>query len=988
MKRTIASVILLSVFFSLNGFGQAGITYDLVKPAKYENRPLGYEKTETTKFKLPRHFIQNTITHYNYYFNTNRKLNEILVRAKAGFKDDFTRLLPFYNYSFEVLARDKRNLDSVIDKVNTAILVRDLRNDWTDNMYMLMGQAYYYKNRLDSAYVLFQFINYAYAPKEKDGYPIPIGSNANGDEGGNAFTISTNEKRNIVKKAFSLPPSRNEALIWQVRTYLARNEMTKAAVLIEILKNDPQFPKRLNSSLHEMEALWFYDQKVYDSAAYHLNLALDVAVSENERGRWDYLIAQLYEISNQSDLAKIHYESAASHATDPVMEVYARLNAIRQNKGDKNRDDYIRKNLDALHRMSRKEIYAPYQDIIFFAAGEIEMERNHRSAAIAYFKKSLLHGSTGTLRDRTFLKLGWLAIDAKTYKLAKNSYDSINMADLEIADSIQIVQDRRKALNRIVPLMLTIERQDSLQRIAAMTEPERNAYIKKMIRDFRRQQGLKEDEQASGGFAFGSNTANADLFGSSGSGEWYFNNPTAKAKGFSDFRSKWGTRQNTDNWQVQSLAAKTKLAVASNAPGQGNATDANPAATAAPVLTAAALLANVPLTPEKLKKSRDSVENALFALGKSMQDYLPDYLSAITAYDSLLSQFPVTRFYEPALYNEYYCYLKLHDDANATRILNLLKTKFPNGKLLQQAIHPVVGAPDKAVRAEATTQYEKVYGDMIEGNFAEAVAEKKKADSLYGDKYWTPQLLYVEAVYYMHTRQDSAAKASLNAIIRKFNGSDMAGKAKNVLNVLNRRREIEDYLTHLKIERAKEDSTVVFNDKPAPTPVTGGIPYVPKKATAADSAALAQAAKRKADSLMALKIAPNFKTAFLFAPDKPHSVVILMTKVDPVYVTESRNAFNRYNRENYYGSTFDINNVSLNDTLKLVVISGFENAAAAIAYMDKTGKIAGREIIPWLPANKYSFYIITDNNLDVLKTNKDIPAYRKFLSVYFPDKFH
>ena len=153
----------------------------------------------------------------------------MLARAKAQFKEDYTQLLPFYNYTLDITSRDKRNLDSVLDKVNSAILLRDLRNSWTDNLWMLMGRAYFYKNNLDSAHILFQFVNYAYAPRDPDGYPIPIGSNQ--EEGGNAFMISTNEKRNIAKKVFSLPPSRQESFIWQIRNYFQQEKLTKGAVL-------------------------------------------------------------------------------------------------------------------------------------------------------------------------------------------------------------------------------------------------------------------------------------------------------------------------------------------------------------------------------------------------------------------------------------------------------------------------------------------------------------------------------------------------------------------------------------------------------------------------------------------------------------------------------------------------------------------------------------------------------------------------------------
>ncbi|HVY74251.1 MAG TPA: hypothetical protein VG890_05440, partial [Puia sp.] len=641
--RIVITTILFSFIIFLKSYGQEGVDYDLKKPQKYEDRILGYEKTSETKFKTPRRFIQNTITHYNFYYNANNKLNEIVARAKAANRDDFTKLLPFYPYSLDATARDKRNLDSVIDKVNTAVLVRDLRNDWNDNLYMLMGQAYYYKNNLDSAYVLFQFVNYAYAPREKDGYQLPIGSNANSESGGNAFTISTNEKRNIAKRAFSLPPSRNEALVWMIRTYLMKDDLTHAAVLIDVLKHDPNFPERLQSNLQELQALLFYKQDVYDSAAIHLTLALGNASSLGEQARWEYLIAQLYDLDGNHELAKTYFEKSASHTLDPVMDVYARLNAIRQNKGDGKDNDYIEKNLQALHKMSRKELYAPYLDIIYYAAGEMELERNNIPGASSYFVKAIRNAGSGSpVRDQAFLKLGWLYFNDKQYVLAKNAYDSINLTNKGIADSVEILKDRKAALARIVPQIRIIQRQDSLQRLAAMPEAERNALIKKMIRAYRKQQGLSEEESAGGNTGpFRSNQANSDMFNdNSSSSDWYFNNAALKSKGFNDFRSKWGNRQNVDFWQVQSMMNRQKPGSVPGRVNNSNGAEPDTAATKSAIPTSEVLLKNIPLTPEQMKRSNDSVENALFALGKSLQDMIPDYRAAIRSYDSLRNRFP------------------------------------------------------------------------------------------------------------------------------------------------------------------------------------------------------------------------------------------------------------------------------------------------------------------------------------------------------------
>ncbi|HEY5771742.1 MAG TPA: hypothetical protein VIS75_03895, partial [Chitinophagaceae bacterium] len=275
------------------------------------------EKSESKKFPITKRFTQNTFTHYNYFFNANNKLNEVLEIAKAAHIDEFTELLSFYNYSLDETAANSEQLDSVIYKSTTGIVLHDLRNDWIDNLYLLTGAAYYLRQQFDSAYLTFQFINYAWAKKEKDGYYQTIGSKFDGND---AFTISTKEKNSLPRKVFSEPPSRNDAFIWQIRTLIAMEEYGEAASLIITLKNDPAFPKRLQSDLEEVQALWFYNGNVYDSAAVHLEKALDNATNKKERARWEFLIAQLYQYSGKTELARKYYDKVIGHTIDPIME--------------------------------------------------------------------------------------------------------------------------------------------------------------------------------------------------------------------------------------------------------------------------------------------------------------------------------------------------------------------------------------------------------------------------------------------------------------------------------------------------------------------------------------------------------------------------------------------------------------------------------------------------------------------------------------------
>src|SRR3954466_2295515 len=103
-QRRFLIAIFISLFLVKTVHAQPGQEIEVKKPKKYENRKLGSEKTGEKKFTVPRKFYQNTVTHYNYYFNANNRLNEIVAAAKAAFKDDYSQLLPFYNYTLDATA--------------------------------------------------------------------------------------------------------------------------------------------------------------------------------------------------------------------------------------------------------------------------------------------------------------------------------------------------------------------------------------------------------------------------------------------------------------------------------------------------------------------------------------------------------------------------------------------------------------------------------------------------------------------------------------------------------------------------------------------------------------------------------------------------------------------------------------------------------------------------------------------------------------------
>jgi tetratricopeptide (TPR) repeat protein len=411
------------------------------------------------------------------------------------------------------------------------------------------------------------------------------------------------------------------------------------------------------------------------------------------------------------------------------------------------------------------------------------------------------------------------------------------------------------------------------------------------------------------------------------------------------------------------------------------------------------LLDNVPLTPEKLRNSNDSIEHALFQVGVNLQNGLEEYGAAIDNYEKLLEQFPATTHREETLFNLYYCYQKTGNESKMASTRQLLQTQYVSGKYFRLLENKGKNdTPESARKAEANKTYDDIYSLFIEGKFEEAIAMKKKADSLHGQSFWTPQLLYIEAVYHIRQREDSIAKLGLQKIIQLYPSSPITKKSQNLLSVLNRRKEIEDYLTKLEIQRPTEDSMVVVNDKPITAPQQPVVVQKTDSLVAKKDSTLVknQPAKKpepvvnpKVDSSALIKTVKPVAVSSIYAntPDQKQYVGLVLDKVDPVYANEAKNAFNRYHREKYYNKTFEIATVAVSDTLKIILFKDFANAAEAIDYIDRTKKLASVEIIPWLTESKYSFILITEKNMGILTDKKDISTYRKFLHDAYPGKF-
>lgn len=1013
-KLNLILIVLLLGCFSASA--QPDFTLPLVKPKKYENKTLGSEKTDDKKFTLPRRIYQSMVTHYNFHYNATNKINAIVEKAKLSHQDDYTQLLPFYNYSTDYTAADSLELDSVIFKATAGIVLHDLRNNYIDNMYLLIGQSYFYWQKYDSAYRIFQFINYNFFPKGKDEYIIVVGSNDRSTKGD--LNIATKEKTDLMHKAFSHQPSRNDALIWLTRTYAADSLYPEAYSLINLLRKDPTFPKRLHGKLNEVQAYTFYQQGQWDSTAFYLKDALSEAADKTELARWEYLLAQLYAKTNQPELASSYFNKAKSHTTDPVLYIHARIYEAQLVK--KEGGDAVTETLADLLKLSKKERFDGYEDVLFYAAAGMALEKGDTTQAITLLKRSVSYmPENPSTKNKAFVKLSDLAYARRDYTLASNSLDSVNMQDPALADMTAQLQIKQQMLKQLVNLITIVKQQDSLQTVAKMPEKEMDAYLKSLARKLRRQRGLKEEAAYTPTLAVNNGTTdNTPLFTNAGSGNsWYFYNAAQKSRGFSEFKSKWGTRPNVDNWRRQDAVDAAKPEQQAPQYDHSAGQDVSIEADKIPEdeLTAEGLKSRLPLTEEKLLVSNQKIAESLFEQGQIYKNQLEDYEQAAIVFEEIWKRFGNYEKEQDVLFELYYCYTKIGDKEKAAYFRDQLNKKYPNGDLVQKinaSKNPVVASKDAK-----TIAYENIYNLFISGKFDEAQLEKKLADSLYGSSYWTPQLLYIESLYHIKQKNDSVAIVTLTNLERNFPGTPMAEKASVMKDVVSRRAEIEDYLTRTNIVRQTEDSVVIPFDegtkvnkvvqeikkdstnqlKPINLPGQNNAnitrPVAPIEKTDANKTDRNNAGKPiigNKPGMDTTTIKPlkegKIEMAYVYNATDPYTVLMYFDEVDPVYLTEARTAYQRYNSSSFGGQNIPLKIYEGDKDNTWMEMGLFSDVTTALGYMEEWKKNA-RQIVPWLPELKYNFVIISDRNLEMLKTRKNMEEYKTFLRQYIKDKF-
>ena len=852
-----------------------------------------------------------TTTHYNFYFNARERMKLAAGTLADAHEDKYDRVLSVFQIGDLNKAKAVfPDLDEAIKKASIAITRhtmnikgkkdRSIRehNPWIPECYLVVGQSQFYKHDFWSSIETFQYISSEY----KD------------------------------------DPIRPEALLWLTRSYLELGKTTDAEYLLDYLKADKQFPIKLRGFYNAVLAQYHLQKNDVPRAAEALKLAASTSKKKDDRARYYFILGQLYQRSDSTELAFGAYQKVIKLNPDYEMAFNARINRARcydVNSGDAG--IVKRELMKMLKDIKNKE----YQDQIYYALAGVAIQEKNEPVAVDYLNKSIQASSgNNTQKSLSYLELGNLYLNRPEYIPAAAYYDSCltNLTN-EHPDYFDI-QAKRNSLDRLVKNLKVIITEDSLQRLAAMSPAEREAAIGQLVeaedaekarqKAAAEEQQRVEEQQIQEEKELKSQPRAITQPGSAAQGAWYFYNQSAISFGFTEFQKRWGNRKQEDNWRRSEkemvMGDFGDTATVDTTSNQPNLNDS--IAKLDSKARKEAYLAQIPSSAEKIGESHLRIAEAYYNCGVIYREQLSNYKASINSFETLDTRYPDNKYKQPSYYNLYRTYLQIGDSAKANFYKNYILTNYPESDYARLILNPNFFKELKRKSEVMEVFYENTYRAFLNRQYDKVIERTLEASTDFPpNSKLTPKFAYLKALAIGKTRTINDFQFELEDVIRRYPKDSVSFKAKEIL----------DYIKGNNV-----------------------------KATAIDTLPV--------DTLN--MVDPFAKSAkYSFDPKGQQFFVILYPK-GALQTQELVTKIDAFNNIDFPDNNLTVNKGNLDLTLQYIAVMTFGNKDDAMLYYETI--ISEENLINNFDPEQVRFYVISQENLSELTRTKDIKAYSEF----------
>ena len=499
---------------------------------------------------------------------------------------------------------------------------------------------------------------------------------------------------------------------------------------------------------------------IYRASA-KLEEAVAVTRNRHERTRYAYILGQLYEAQNRHDAAFAAFEKAKHGSPNFEMEFNAQLYEINHDHATGKAS--ASEALSRCRAMLREAKNDDYADQIYYTMGKISLVEKDEPAALAFMRRGLMQPkATKPHKAEIYYTLAETFWKNERFALAKHYYDSTAL-NLEKTDPrLATVTKRAADLADIATHIETVELNDSLLRVAAMSDADRRALGKRILANeakSKRAKALAEINaklnEAAADRVTGIEGPNKAQFEPKALDSWWaYDEPTRK-KQTRDFERKFGKRKLEDDWlrsqrkganqtiDVDTTTTTTSVAAVKNGKDSSataaNKASRNPNAKAKPLREedreADEVFKDIPRTPEAIAAARGKIAEALAKLGDLYRLRLALPKRSADTDEDLLARFAdKSKPYErEVFFTLFQDYTDLRNPAKADVYKQKLIGAYPESSLAKSLTNPAFATEQKQQAAALDTYYAETLRLKESGNAAAAAERIGKVDSLFGN---------------------------------------------------------------------------------------------------------------------------------------------------------------------------------------------------------------------------------------------------------------
>ncbi len=685
---------------------------------------------------------------------------------KASALDNYALVLPVFNFSDKAaVAKMGQYAEITIKKASKTIQKHSMVFSgkeyvrWIDDAYMLIGKSYFYKSDYPMARRTFEFV------------------------------IKTYNKNDI----------KYEAMLWQALSNIQLGDFNRAEPMLDMVMSkikQGDAPDKYEEMTNLVYAQFYILQKKYPESVEFLNRALELNPKRDVKSRCIFILAQIDQMNGDLEQAAIRYKEVVKRNPSYEMEFNAKINLAECYVSSGTDREFIVKKLN---KMVKDDKNKDHLDQIYYALSEIYLTDKDTATAIGLLGKSVATSKSNKYqKSLSALKLADIQFAKKDYPMAQAYYDStMQFLPLDYP-GYKDIKKKTETLTDLVGNLQTIQREDSLQRLASLPEAARNQVVDKIIAAIMEEEqktAREEAERQELRNLFGpggSSTSGITPTAGPGVGSWYFYNPSALSQGYSTFIQQWGRRKNEDLWF---LSNKTQISFATetteeDTTGMASA-DTTGGKKAAPRSTNRKerkfYTQDIPTTPEMLLASNNKIVQAYYNLGFIYVEDLSEYQKGIEAFETLNQRFPDNKYQVASYYKLYELYKSLGNDAQSNDYKNLILTKYSQTDFAKLLVNPNYYKDMQVKSKEASGLYEDTYKAFQNQQYYMVINNCDIASTKYSaDSVLMPKFQYLKALSTGKIDVQDSMVSELNRIVKKYPKSEVVPLASNVLEYVKR----------------------------------------------------------------------------------------------------------------------------------------------------------------------------------------------------------